>query len=245
MIDGELSVHEKRRMRRHLQGCWGCRVRVRDIEKSIAEFCAAHNQDRQESLPPVNGPRALLRVQLASISLNAPSASVPWQWLGIAAAVCICVSVSIVMSGTGSRNPANPGASVVLPKHSLTPGVAALISQPEICAETPVHNRDVPTALQQKVFERYGLSGADTKLFEVDYLITPALGGSEDIRNLWPESYTAARWNAKTKDVLEQRMRDLVCAGKLNLVTAQRELAEDWIAAYKKYLFPETSPITQ
>jgi hypothetical protein len=27
----------------------------------------------------------------------------------------------------------------------------------------------------------------------------------------------------------------MVCAGKLDLSTAQREIATDWIAAYKKY----------
>ena len=69
----------------------------------------------------------------------------------------------------------------------------------------------------------------------MDYLITPALGGSDDIRNLWPQPYSAGVWNARVKDALEDRLRQLVCEGKLDLESAQREIARDWIGAYKKY----------
>ena len=75
--------------------------------------------------------------------------------------------------------------------------------------------------------------------YEVDYLITPALGGADDIRNLWPESYGAVVWNARVKDALEDRMRELVCSGQLDLATAQREIASDWIGSYKKYFHTE------
>jgi hypothetical protein len=37
------------------------------------------------------------------------------------------------------------------------------------------------------------------------------------------------------KDALEAHLHDLVCTGKLELETAQRDIAEDWIAAYRKY----------
>jgi hypothetical protein len=82
----------------------------------------------------------------------------------------------------------------------------------------------------------------------VDYLITPALGGSEDIRNLWPQSYSATIWNARVKDALEDRLHDLVCSGDLDLATAQQEISTDWIAAYKKYFHtdrPIESPYQQ
>jgi len=39
--------------------------------------------------------------------------------------------------------------------------------------------------------------------YEVDYLITPELGGATDIRNLWPYGDTV--WNAHVKDQLEDR----------------------------------------
>jgi hypothetical protein len=93
----------------------------------------------------------------------------------------------------------------------------------------------VAASLQRKVFEEYGIVAAEPRAYEVDYLITPALGGADDIRNLWPQSYSAAVWNARVKDALEDRLHDLVCEGNLELATAQHDISSDWIAAYKKY----------
>jgi len=61
------------------------------------------------------------------------------------------------------------------------------------------------------------------------------LGGADDIRNLWPQSYSATAWNAQVKDALEDRLREMVCDGSLDLTQAQQEIAGNWIAAYKKY----------
>jgi hypothetical protein len=37
------------------------------------------------------------------------------------------------------------------------------------------------------------------------------------------------------KDALEDRLRRMVCAGQIDLATAQHEIAVTGIAAYKKY----------
>ena len=41
---------------------------------------------------------------------------------------------------------------------------------------------------------------------------------------------------AHTKDVLENRLHDLVCEGRLALRSAQRQEARDWVAAYRRYV---------
>jgi hypothetical protein len=69
----------------------------------------------------------------------------------------------------------------------------------------------------------------------VDHLISLELGGSNSIKNLWPQSYRTQPWNAHVKDTLENELHDEVCSGRLDLKTAQREIAGDWIAAYRKY----------
>ena len=38
------------------------------------------------------------------------------------------------------------------------------------------------------------------------------------------------------KDALERKLHKLVCAGQLDLKTAQREIASNWIEAYQKYV---------
>ena len=70
--------------------------------------------------------------------------------------------------------------------------------------------------------------------YELDFLITPELGGASDARNLWPQPYRSILWNAYVKDELERRLQILVCEGEVDLRTAQQELAGDWIAAYKR-----------
>jgi hypothetical protein len=80
--------------------------------------------------------------------------------------------------------------------------------------------------------------------YELDFLITPELGGVADQRNLWPERYASGAWNARVKDDLERLLPDLVCQGALDLATAQRDIADDWIAAYKKY-FKTDRPLAQ
>jgi hypothetical protein len=37
------------------------------------------------------------------------------------------------------------------------------------------------------------------------------------------------------KDDLEERLHEMVCTGQLDLTTAQRDIATEWIAASKKY----------
>ena len=124
---------------------------------------------------------------------------------------------------------------VSFPEPSLTPGVAVAVNPEQVCRSTRPKNRIVPVSLQRRVFEEYGIAGAEPRAYEVDYLITPALGGADDIRNLWPQSYSSAVWNARVKDALEDRLHDMVCEGQLDLATAQQDISSDWIAAYKKY----------
>jgi hypothetical protein len=71
--------------------------------------------------------------------------------------------------------------------------------------------------------------------------------GSNDIQNLWPESYYTEPFNAHVKDKLEDRMaanvrHELEKHGH-EVATAllkqyQREIATDWIASYHKYVSP-------
>jgi len=48
----------------------------------------------------------------------------------------------------------------------------------------------------------------------------------------------SGKCGAHTKDRLEDRLRKLVCAGKVPLATAQYEIATDWISAYNRYVGP-------
>ncbi len=231
-IDGELSSQDAVRMQAHLSSCWTCRARRRGLEGAISDFIQVQ-QRSFDSLPPANGPRALLKAQLAQMAANSTTLSWNLRWR-IAAVAFTVLAIGFFVGRTWSVRPAT-GMAVTVPNPGLTPGATVLTSPGEVCRESNTKNKPVPVNLQRKVFAAYGISHAEPRAYEIDYLITPALGGADDIRNLWPQSYANTLWNAQVKDALEDHLRDLVCEGKLDLPTAQREIADNWIEAYKKY----------
>jgi hypothetical protein len=238
-VDGELTPREAERVESHLAACWACRVRKQEIENTIGEFVRFQRQSFDSRIPPSDGPRALLKAQLAQPFEAAERASglrwpgsVSWRlgWALLAAMVAMVAVTSVVFE----RHPA-PSVAVTVPNPNLTPGATVRLSQGELCRETGENNKAVPVALQRRVFDEYGIRTAEPRAYEVDYLITPALGGADDIHNLWPESSSATVWNSQVKDALEAHLRNLVCHGDVDLSTAQREIATNWIEAYKKY----------
>jgi len=235
--DGELSPRQAGRLRAHLSSCWHCRTRMQEIETAIAEFTHAY-ETADEPVPPIDGPRALLRARLE----EAGNVSRDWSWLGfrsVIGAIAILVIAFGVLIGLelNLRRRARPDyGSLATPRFSLTPGAIRIVTRDEVCSADAAQSvRSVPAVLRQRVFEEYGMSQAKADAFEVDYLITPELGGAQDIRNLWPQPYAATLWNAHVKDALEDRLHEMVCSGEIDLATAQHDIATDWISAYKKY----------
>lgn len=118
----------------------------------------------------------------------------------------------------------------------LTPGAIHPVSMRDVCAAGEASNDPaVPVPLKQQVWREYGLSDVSARAYAMDYLVTPQLGGAADIRNLWPQPALDTVWNARAKDALEDHLHRLVCSGQLDLSTAQREISQNWVAAYKKY----------
>jgi hypothetical protein len=133
---------------------------------------------------------------------------------------------------TGQRDGV-PAADV--PRRSLTPGAAFAVGRTRICVSGYSPSvRNVPQAEATTVYDRYGVAHVPYA-HEVDHLVSLEIGGSNAIANLWPEPY-AGRWGARTKDVLENRLHELVCSGQLALRKAQRIEARDWVAAYRRYV---------
>lgn len=60
----------------------------------------------------------------------------------------------------------------------------------------------------------------------------------------FPSAYDSRDWNAHVKDELDHLLPQLVCQGRLDLVTAQHDIAANWILAYQKY-FQTDRPIAR
>src|SRR5208282_5378584 len=255
--DGELSRRRAAEVRAHLETCWDCRARMTEIEGTIVDFARAYRRVRNPKLPSVDGPRALLKVQLTELTAKSKVGS--WRrffWLGPASRTALYVGIAlflIVVVGKLSlqhfAGPAENSTVVAielgaLPDLNLTPGATRAVTVNETCSmahEEVV--REVPASLRQQILQKYRIKNVHAEDYEIDYLITPGLGGAEDVHNLWPQPKFLT-WNAHVKDTLEERLHEMVCAGKLDLSAAQRAIATDWIASYKKY-FQTDRPLSE
>ena len=138
-------------------------------------------------------------------------------------------------------------AQSVLPNAQRTPGaVNPAVTQDNIGQTICVRGwtRTVRPAeeftyrLKREQMRSWGYADRRLRDYEEDHLIPLEIGGSpNDPRNLWPEPREAPDgWTADRKDELEAELNRLVCAGRLSLEEAQRAIAADWIAAYRRYV---------
>jgi hypothetical protein len=83
-----------------------------------------------------------------------------------------------------------PAQSGGLPNPRLTPGDTLDVTKADICARGYTKLvRDVPAAVKREAYAKYGLSKKKGKCCEVDHLIPLEFGGSNRLKNLWPEPY--------------------------------------------------------
>jgi hypothetical protein len=128
----------------------------------------------------------------------------------------------------------------ILPDPNLTPGNTFDVTVQDLCVPGYTKKvRYVPAEMKREVYEEYGVTSHDLGDYEVDHLIPLELGGSNSLKNLWPESHRTSPWNAQVKDRLEGKLHELVCSGQLDLKTAQQAIASNWIEAYKFYVGPD------
>jgi hypothetical protein len=130
-------------------------------------------------------------------------------------------------------------AAPLRPDPAKTPGDVLTTDPAVICVKGYTKTvRAVPESVREQVFRIYGIAQPRPGEVETDHLVALELGGSNSIRNLWPQSYWTKPLNAHTKDRLENKLHRLVCTGKLGLPEAQKAIAQDWIEAYRTYIGP-------
>jgi len=235
--EGELSKTHKLRIQKHLDACSECRARMKELQDVSANFASAY-RDVLNLRAPSSYARARFTARLSQLASE--HAQVTWRGVArrvpfrgrFAYAFWTCALVVIGLIAWQSASP----SLALSPNPTLTPGATVPVSQADICSvrESAVKGRPVLASVGKKVFAEYGIRNPQPRRYELDYLIDPDLGGSDDSRNLWPQPYSA-QWNAHVKDALEEHLRELVCAGTIPLSEAQRDISVDWISAYKKY----------
>lgn len=122
---------------------------------------------------------------------------------------------------------------------ALNPDVTANTLQQTICV--PGYTKDVrpsssyTNGIKRKLMREAGIPAAAAPQYELDHIVPLALGGHP--RNL--DNLQLQPWNgndgAHKKDRLEVKLQCLVCAGRLDLSTAQKAIYQDWQGAFDRY----------
>lgn len=126
------------------------------------------------------------------------------------------------------------------PKGAINPNVTQANINQTICVTGWTKTIRPPVGytnkLKAKQLQDPAYTDENPRDYEEDHLISLEIGGSPDsLNNLWPQPY-AGDWGARKKDVVETRLKHLVCSGKVTLKDAQTAISTDWVAAYKKYV---------
>ena len=251
-LDHEVPSRRRASVEAHLAQCAACRARQARIDQAAGSVTAFYKDEVRFPAGDAGRAREALRsklneaadewdgswrARLASAFMPAP------RWVMACAALAVTALLIRVVAPSRPMDPSGAVASIergALPVASLTPGASWNLSVGEVCAGGAREPQEVPVAVRRAVLRAYGMEHVPDDEYELDYLITPELGGVSDARNLWPQRYASRTWNARVKDQLEQLLPRLVCNGQVALETAQRDIALDWIAAYRKYFRTDT-----
>jgi competence protein ComEC len=131
------------------------------------------------------------------------------------------------------------------PDHACTPGaIFADATIEDVCVKGYTATvRNVSTKTKKQVFEEYGITYPQPAgAYEVDHFIPLALGGANDIANLFPEAALPVP-GFHEKDIVEVFLQGEVCSGRATLSAAQRQISTDWLAVYNNIPFEDRQAI--
>jgi hypothetical protein len=120
-----------------------------------------------------------------------------------------------------------------LPDRACTPGAVLVgVGLGRLCAPGyTAHARHVTLAGARVVYRSYGLPARPGAAYKLDHLVSRGLAGANARANLWPAPTRAPGFYEK--QALANYLHDRVCARRLPLARAQREIAADWLVAYR------------
>jgi len=246
-IDGELEPRRRAALEAHAARCTACRERRDTLAATLNQIAALF-----ESQPvPMTATSSYARVRLEGALREAAreerrggiarlfaAMTLPSAPLAVGAAVVLLLGGWLLKASVVPAPAVRHAADISLPLSTLTPGAVSALTAAELCAGIRP-SRLVPDATRQHVLNVYGMQHVSHRSYELDALITPELGGTTEAANLWPQRYESPVWNARVKDELEELLPAMVCNRQLDLATAQRAIATDWVAAYRQFFKTE------
>ncbi|MFA5188703.1 MAG: HNH endonuclease signature motif containing protein [Patescibacteria group bacterium] len=123
-----------------------------------------------------------------------------------------------------------------LPDPVCTPGAIFQVTEEDICVKGYTKKvRNVTAKTKNLVFQEYGITTHAKGEYEVDHFIPLELGGSNDLKNLWPEP-AEPRPGFHEKDRVENYLHRQVCTGQMTLAEAQKQIQTNWLEVYEQII---------
>jgi hypothetical protein len=172
-----------------------------------------------------------------ALQVSTATAAVPPGATSTSITAAIDVGTTVLLTKRTKTTGCKLGA---LSDRRCSPGAySSKLTKAVICSPSfrtdPIRN--VTDSVKHQVEIEYGLEPKQYgSTLEIDHIVSLELGGSNDPANLYPEKATFPD-NAPgyhIKDVLENATHRAVCAGKIGLRTAQREIGRNWELLYVK-----------
>lgn len=124
---------------------------------------------------------------------------------------------------------------------AVDPGITQTSMAATICDPQYTARQMPPPSWKAAATRRFASvlhPGEKPENFALDQLVPLSLGGSPtDPRNLWLQPWTGETGTG-TKDNLETLLNRMVCSGQITLVTAQQQIARNWIETYQRVMTP-------
>ena len=118
-----------------------------------------------------------------------------------------------------------------LPDPKCSPGDVLTTDTSIICVTGYTKTvRNVTEKKKNEVYAAYGVASRTTGEYEMDHIIPLELGGSNDVKNLYPEP-AEPRPGFHEKDKVENWLHDQVCEHGMNISRAQEMIARNWTEA--------------
>jgi hypothetical protein len=163
--------------------------------------------------------------------------------------VALCAMLTACGTSPSQVEVVTPVASSAyeeVPTEALNPDVHQNTIQQTICVPGYTASVRPSTSFTEgvkgKLLREQSLPPERSKDYELDHRIPLALGGHpRSLKNLALQLWDGPD-GAKTKDRLEVKMQKLVCANRLLLDVARKEIYWDWQKAYRTYIGPSSGP---
>ena len=171
--DREITSRRAVEVDTHLNECETCRKRKNQLEATLTEFVSLQNESLDTESPGSIDFRSTFKSRLSQQAMSKSKR----VWVVDKQDIHQTISHFI------------PQHDVALPIPRLTPGATQSVTLSSLCELKEDPTPAVDDAIARKVFQEYRLPISSRSAYELDFLVTPELGGSQDVRNLWPEPY--------------------------------------------------------